>query len=659
MCGIAGLVRMGQGHGALADIARAMGDAVRHRGPDDGREWLDSEHGVALAHRRLAIIDLSAAGAQPMVSASGRYAMVFNGEIYDHLELRDALAAEAKAPAWRGHSDTESLLAAIEAWGLPQALQRASGMFAFALWDRHARNLQLVRDRMGEKPLYYGWAGRDFVFASELKALRAHPAFQGGIDRGSLCLLMRHNYIAGPRSIYQDVRKLQPGAILRLYGGNRPGDLPQPVPYWSLAQAIEQGRASPWQGAPAEAIDGLDRLLRGAVGRQMVADVPLGAFLSGGIDSSTVAALMQAQSSRPVKTFTIGFREPGYDEAGHALAVARHLGTEHTDLYVTPQDAIDVIPGLPKVYDEPFADPSQIPTWLVAQLARRHVTVSLSGDGGDELFGGYERYFLAQALWQRLQRVPEHLRAALARAVLALPVATLNRLFGLAGPLLPARARRYQNPGDKLHKLAQLLASMRPETVYRQLVSHWDAPDRLVLGGAQEPPTPLVGPMPAAGSFIESMMALDSLSYLPDDILVKVDRAAMAHGLETRVPLLDHRVVEFAWRLPVSMKARPGHGKWVLRQVLARYVPERITDRPKMGFGVPIDAWLRGPLRPWAEALIDPVRLRREGFFDADAVHAKWREHLSGQRDWHYRLWNVLMFQAWWEHQRCQAGGLV
>jgi asparagine synthase (glutamine-hydrolysing) len=666
MCGFVGFLNRSETTPAdrLRDIVGRMTEALRHRGPDDGGVWTDDLTGVALGHRRLSILDLTAAGHQPMVSRGGRFIIAFNGEIYNHLELRRELeqgpatpghalfdhanAGAEASPAWRGHSDTETLLAAIEAWGVGEALKQSVGMFAFALWDRHDKILYLARDRLGEKPLYYGWQGDTLLFGSELKAFKAHPAFQAEIDREALTLLLRHNYIPAPFTIYRDIHKLPPGTYLAL-GSHRPN--PQPVTYWSARDTALRGQMQPHAGTEDEAADALDSLLRQSIAGQMVADVPLGAFLSGGFDSSMVVALMQAQSSRPVKTFTIGFGEAEYDEAEHARAVAKHLGTEHTELYVTPEEAMAVIPKLPSLYDEPFADSSQIPTFLISQLAREQVTVSLSGDGGDELFGGYSRYFWAIKLWRWVGYLPMPARLTLTRLLTIVPPHAWNTLFRALGFMLPA-GLRYSNPGDKLHKLSSFLGARKPEEIYFDLISHWKEPNRLVRG-AQEPATVLSDPLqwPELRDFEHRMMFLDTVSYLPDDILVKVDRAAMGVSLETRVPLLDHRVVEFAWRLPLSMKIREGQGKWLLRQVLYRYVPRELVDRPKMGFGVPIDHWLRGPLKPWAEALIEPRRLKAEGFLNPTPIREKWRQHQSGRRNWSYYLWDVLMFQAWLEAQ--------
>ena len=663
MCGLTGFFQLGGFSAADAKaMATAMAQRIVHRGPDDGGVWADADAGLVLAHRRLSILDLSPAGHQPMLSTSERYVIVFNGEIYNHLELRRELEASNLHPhprkereisfegggnvAWRGHSDTETLLAGFEAWGVEATLKKTVGMFALALWDRAERTLTLARDRTGEKPLYYGWQGDTFLFGSELKALKAHPAFRGEIDRDALSLLLRHNYIPAPYSIYKGIRKLPPGTYLHLLMGKREGE---PVHYWALREVAERGPAQPFAGSETEAVLALEALLLESIGLQMIADVPLGAFLSGGVDSSTVVALMQAQSSRPVKTFTIGFHEVGYDEAKHARAVARHLGTEHTELYVTPEQAQAVIPQLPALYDEPFADSSHIPTFLVSQLAKRHVTVSLSGDAGDELFGGYNRYFWATSIWRKLGRIPVPLRKMAASSLSIFSTQAWNRLYAPVSGLLPLRLRVAQ-PGDKVHKLAEILAASSPEEIYRGLVSHWKHPANVVIG-ATEPPTALTdrSSWPAMHDFAQRMMYLDAMSYLPDDILVKVDRAAMGVSLETRVPLLDHRVVEFAWRLPLSMKIRQDRGKWILRQVLYKYVPKELMERPKMGFGVPIDSWLRGPLRDWAAALLDEARLKREGFFNPVPIRQKWREHLSGERNWQYYLWDVLMFQAWLE----------
>jgi asparagine synthase (glutamine-hydrolysing) len=647
MCGLAGyFTRRDPVDGQLL---AAMASAVTHRGPDDAGTWLDPALGIGLAHRRLSIVDLSPAGHQPMHSASGRFVVAFNGEIYNHIELRTALGDLS----WRGHSDTETLLAAIEAWGLEETLKKLVGMFAIALWDMRERTLFLARDRFGEKPLYYGWQKEVLLFGSELKALKAHPAFLGELDRDSITLLLRHNAIHAPRSIYRGISKLPPGTFLRLQteAGLTAMQEVRPVQYWSLADLACAGQAAMFGGDPHEAVDELEAKLNDAIRLQMVADVPLGAFLSGGVDSSLVVALMQAQSSRPIRTFTIGFHEADFNEAVHAKAVARHLGTDHTELYVTATEAQAVIPRLPEMYDEPFADSSQIPTFLVSQLARRDVTVSLSGDAGDELFGGYNRYFLADSIWRKTRGIPRPLRDLAAASILGIPVAGWDGLSRVLGNVLPKRLQ-FSQVGDKAHKLAEILRASRPDGLYRDLVSHWKRPADLVIG-ATEPPTVLAESTlwEATREFPHRMMLLDGLSYLPDDILVKLDRAAMSVSLETRVPFLDHRVAEFAWRLPLSMKIRHGESKWALRQVLYRHVPPELIERPKMGFGVPIGDWLRGPLRDWAEALLNESRLKREGIFRHEAILEKWREHQDGKRNWQYYLWDVLMFQAWLEWQ--------
>nr|MBV6629018.1 asparagine synthase (glutamine-hydrolyzing) [Oceanococcus sp. HetDA_MAG_MS8] len=636
MCGIAGY----WGGAFDAVIAEQMASRIEARGPDDGGVWLDERVGLALAHRRLSILDLSPSGHQPMVSPCDRYTLVYNGEIYNHLDLRAELEAAGGGFFWRGHSDTETLLAALRHWGVQGALERINGMFAFALWDATERRLFLARDRMGEKPLYYGRIQNAFLFGSELKALKAHPAWVGDINRDALALYMRHNYIPAPHSIYKGIAKLPPAHYVVIDDGGRAVSDPQC--YWDLSSIAFEGAHSR-SVSPDVLMDDLDALLKDSIGRRMAADVPLGAFLSGGYDSTIVAALMQAQSDRPVKTFSIGFHEADYNEAQHAKAVAEHLGTDHTEFYVTPQEAMAVIPQLPTIYDEPFADSSQIPTFLVSQLARQQVAVSLSGDGGDELFCGYGRYELGHRVWSKLELLPQPVRMVLAGLLRHMP----GQLIGSIQSLFP-QAWRVPNLADRLPKLADVLAHESGLQFYQGLVSHFKQPDALVLG-ANEPETVLDRPeqVHAELSFRESMMFLDMLTYLPDDILTKVDRASMAVSLEARVPLLDHRLVEFAWRVPMEYKYRDGQGKWLLRQVLYRYVPQALMDRPKMGFGVPIDDWLRGPLREWAEELLVPQRLREDGFLNSEIVSNLWQEHRSGTRRWHYYLWDVLMFQAW------------
>jgi asparagine synthase (glutamine-hydrolysing) len=655
MCGIVGILGglVSKVHLNEELILKQMSDAIVARGPDDSGLWFDTAQRIGFGHRRLSVVDLSSTGHQPMLALNSQLILAFNGEIYNHLALRTELKKSGLAHAWRGHSDTETLLTGFSAWGVQATIERCIGMFAFALWDQGTRTLTLGRDRMGEKPLYYGWQGQGdeavFLFGSELKALKAHPAFCAAIDRNALCLLMRHNYIPAPYSIYQGISKLEAGCLLTL-------SLARPVPqitrYWSAARVAISVAIQPFAGTAMQAVDALEGLLKNAVAQQMMADVPLGAFLSGGVDSSTMVALMQAQSTKQVKTFTIGFNEAGYNEAEHAKAVAGHLGTDHTELYVTPQQAMDVIPRLPTLYCEPFSDSSQIPTFLVAQLARQQVTVSLSGDAGDELFCGYNRYLMASGLWKKLSMLPNVSRRLAARGLTAVSPERWNALLRPMQGLLPA-SLGYANLGDKLHKGAGVLAAGSVDELYRGLVSHWDDPASVVIGGT-EPPTLLTGhapQLPGLGD-IERMMALDTLTYLPDDILVKVDRAGMGVSLEGRVPFLDHRVVEFAWSLPLSMKLRDGVGKWVLREVLYRHVPKALIERPKMGFGVPIGDWLRGPLRDWAENLLEESRLKREGYFHPAPIRKKWEEHLAGSRNWQYHLWDVLMFQAWLENEK-------
>lgn len=643
MCGITGFWGPADPRG-MRRTAQAMADAIRHRGPDDSGEWCDEGAGMALAHRRLAILDLSPEGHQPMLSASGRYVIVFNGEVFNYEDLR----ARLPGYRWRGHSDTEVMLAAIEAWGIEAAVRSFVGMFAFAVWDRQERELHLVRDRLGIKALYYGRCRQHLLFGSELRALRAHPAFEAEIDRGAIALLMRHNYVPHPYSIYAGIRKLPPGTMLRVRSDR---ELLEPTPFWSARAVAETGAAHPLPDDPEPALNALHQLLLETIRRRMVADVPLGAFLSGGIDSSTVVALMQAQSSRRVRTFSIGFVEKDYNEAPFAAQVARHLGTDHTELYVTAAEAQAVVPKLPEYFDEPFADSSQIPTFLVSALARRHVTVALSGDGGDELFAGYPRYALTNQIWGTLRHFPLGARRLAAAAIRALSGDAWNRIFRTAEVLLPAPVRR-RRPGEQIHRFADLLSADSRQEIYRRILSHWDRPEQVVVA-AREPLTVLTDPRRLAelSDFTLQMMFIDLVSYLPDDILTKVDRASMAVGLEARVPLLDHRVVEFAWRLPMSLRIRNGQQKWLLRQVLYKYVPPALVERPKMGFGMPIGEWLRGPLRDWAEALLAIDRLADEGFLDSQRVYAVWQEHVSGQRNWQYPLWDVLMFEAWLEHQ--------
>lgn len=631
---------------------RRMSDTLLHRGPDDEGSFVDEAAGIALGFRRLSIIDLTPEGHQPMSSKDGRYTLIFNGEIYNFQELRREL--EALGHPFRGHSDTEVMLAAFTEWGFVHSIKRFNGMFALALWDAAERVLHLTRDRLGEKPLYYGRSGQTLLFGSELKALKAHPGFKAEINRDALALFLRYNYIPAPFSIYRDIYKLPPGTYISLdeRSSNGMGQLPAPLAYWSAREVAEAGVAEPFKGTESQAMTELEALLSDAVGLRMVADVPLGAFLSGGVDSSTVVALMQAQSSQPVRTFSIGFTEEDYDEARYARAVAEHLKTDHTELYVTPEDAMAVIPRLPALYDEPFSDSSQIPTFLVSQLARRHVTVSLSGDGGDELFAGYNRYLLGESVWNKISWMPRGSRSVAAGALTTVSPRAWDRAFTGLKPFLPSRLQ-HTTPGDRLHKLAEILTVPDMEAMYMNLVSHWKQPTN-VVPGATEPLTTLTDAKQWARlpDFIQRMMYLDLITYLPDDILVKVDRASMGVSLEARVPFLDHRVVEFSWRMPLSWKIRNGQTKWPLRSLLYKHVPRELIERPKMGFGIPIGQWLRGPLRDWAEGLLDEGRLEREGYLNPQPIRRKWQEHLSGARNWQYYIWDVLMFQGWLEEEQ-------
>ena len=643
MCGIAGIL----GAGADAETVTRMTRALVHRGPDDEGIWVKRDAELAFGHKRLAIIDPSPAGHQPMLSPSGRYVITFNGEIYNHADLRREIESSGQMIEWRGHSDTETLLAGIDLWGIKATLKRASGMFALALWDQKQRALTLARDRLGEKPLYYGrLEGKHgaFLFASELKALNQHPQFNPEIDREALGLFVRYLAVPAPLSIYRGISKLLPGTMLTVRGG---AGEPVVEEYWSGAEVARAGAANPIRLSSEEAARKLEAILERAVGRQMIADVPLGAFLSGGVDSSTVVAIMQKLSPRPVKTFTIGFHEKAYNEAQHAKLTAIELGTEHRELYVTPQEAMAIIPRLPTIYDEPFADSSQIPTYLVSALAREEVKVALSGDGGDELFGGYDRYLITAGLWDKIAGIPRPLRAAAAKALTIVPASVWTRFGDTAGGLLP-RTLRLKRLGDKVHKSADMLCSESLDSLYDGMLSLWRDPE-LVIGAPRANLTilsdaELLGEL----SGVERMMAQDMLGYLTNDILVKVDRAAMAVSLETRVPLLDPELVEFAWRLPLDMKIRGGTTKWLLRKVLYRHIPEKLIDRPKMGFGIPLDSWLRGPLRDWAEALLDERKLAQQGFFSPAQIRSTWDAHLNGHNN-QSKLWTILMFQSWFE----------
>lgn len=648
MCGIAGFWQAKRSSEDPLRVLQAMTASLAHRGPDDSGHFFDSATGIGLGFRRLAIVDLSPAGHQPMASASGRYTIIFNGEVYNFEEIRKELGPGYR---WRGHSDTEVMLEAIERWGLESAVKRFLGMFAFALWDHLERRLFLVRDRLGIKPVYYGFVGRNFVFASELKAVREYPEFEGEIDRSALALYMRYAYVPSPHCIYNGLWKLPAGHILAL---SSPSEQPTLSCFWSAGDVAKAGLESQVRGSDEEIVAQLEEKLKQAVALRMIADVPLGAFLSGGVDSSTVVALMQAQSSRPVKTFTIGFHEDEYNEAAYAKRVAQHLGTDHTELYVTPREAMDVIPLLPRMYDEPFADSSQIPTYLVSKLARQRVTVSLSGDGGDELFGGYDRYFRTRSIWNSTRWVPQPLCRTAGKLIQAIPQGHIDRVYSWAVAAVPSR-KRWARVGYKAHRLAGFLGFRDPIAIYEHALSYW-APSEVVTSAA-EPETIVrfIKNSAWVPTLEGRMMLIDLVNYLPDDILVKVDRASMAVSLEARIPVIDHRVVEFAWKLPLHFKIRQGVSKWILRQVLYKHVPARLIERPKMGFGVPIASWLRGPLRQWAEDLLCPDSFARHGLFNPAIIRQKWEEHLAGFNHWHYLLWNALMFQDWFSQSRSRS----
>ena len=654
MCGITGIF----GNLREENLSKAVSEMTKtlsHRGPDDKGIWIDAANKIALGHRRLSIIDLSSAGHQPMASPCGRFNVIFNGEIYNHLKLRKLLNSQNNTHHWSGHSDTETLVTAFSQWGVEKTLDQLVGMFAVAVWDAQEKELTLIRDRLGEKPLYYGWSDGVFLFGSELKALRKYKGFNNQIDRNVLSLYMQYMYVPNPYSIFENVYKLEPGCILKMdmTALNQP---PKEIPFapfesqglsimqWYALSDVAKNGQKDLVKDENEAVELLEKTLTEAVQSQLITDVPLGAFLSGGVDSSVIVSLMQKLSSSPVKTFTIGFEESAFNEAIYAKEVSRHLGTEHHELYVTSSDAFKVIPYLPTLYDEPFADSSQIPTYLVSKLARESVTVSLSGDAGDELFGGYNRYLWSEKIWSKVKLMPVSVRIFIAWGMTSISPKIWNKILSQI-VFLPL-------PGDKIHKLASLLPASSAEDFYFHLVSNWYDVSNIVLGSkGRLAPVEREGLMQELGSIEQNMMYLDSISYLPDDILVKVDRAAMGVSLETRIPFLNHQVVEFAYQLPLSMKINAGQSKWILRQVLDKYIPRVMMERPKMGFAVPIDIWLRGPLRDWAESLLNESRLREEGFFNPELIREKWGEHLSGSRNWHHHLWSVLMFQSWLENQ--------
>lgn len=646
MCGINGFYS--KSSSTFNNVILKMNLAISHRGPDSNGVWTDKNSGIVLGHQRLSIIDLSKAGSQPMQSNSGRFILTYNGEIYNHLEIRQEIEEHNSYIKWRGNSDTETLLEAIDCWGVEITLKKTVGMFAFGVWDKKSRGLTLAKDRMGEKPLYFGWQGEGvnkvFLFGSELKALKVHPEFNGEINRDSIALQLRHNFIPAPYSIYKNIYKLLPGHYLQLNENDlKNGLLQSQKPYWSATKCAIDGNNNQLKLSVSNIQKDLETHLKSSVKQQMISDVPLGAFLSGGIDSSTVVALMQSQSNYPIKTFTIGFNESDYSEAKYAKKIATHIGTNHTELYISPKTAMEVIPKLPTIYDEPFSDSSQIPTFLVSQLAKQQVKVALSGDGGDELFCGYNRYVMSKKFWNTLRLMPLRFRKFIVYLIQSIPPKNLSKI----SKFLPV-LNQYSNFGDKMHKGANVLKAKSLYNLYYMLCSHWQDPTDVVINSI-EPGTLLTEFKPELTGLNsqQQMMALDLITYLPDDILVKVDRAAMASSLETRVPFLNHRLIEYVNKIPQSLKLKNGQGKWILKQILNQYVPKNITERPKMGFGVPIDAWLRGPLRDWAESLLDEKKLQQEGFFNPKLIRDKWTEHLSGNRNWQSELWDVLMFQAW------------
>lgn len=647
MCGIAGFFSPRLDAGIARSVAKRMADAIAHRGPDSEGVWLDRACGIAIAHRRLAIIDISANGAQPMISHGGRFVVAFNGEIYNFRQVRERLDAKRQIQ-WKGTSDTEVLLEAIHEWGLSGALRQCVGMFALCLWDRQERRLSFARDRFGEKPLSVATMGGSIIFGSELSALRRHPDWKSNLSLDSIASYLRLSYVPSPYSVFENVRRVAPGTVLSTVIDDACNAGPfLEEPYWSVAEDIEPVRSSRNDISANDAVTQVEAALLETVDRQMISDVPLGAFLSGGIDSSVVVAMMSARAGNRVKSFTVGFHEGGYNEADDARLVAKHFGTEHHELYIPAKEAIETIPRLSTKYDEPFADSSQLPTLLVSEFARGHVTVALTGDGGDELFSGYNRYSWAPAIWNRLQYFPIGWRQLIARTMNAISPRIWESGYGLGAAFMPA-SRRQRNVGDKMHKLAATIQTASPRELYTFLISLWTEPEQLLTGGHEHKCRALSAAFnPASEDYVSWMMKTDAATYLPDDILVKVDRASMSVGLEARAPFLDHELVQLVWRLPQKFRTMDGRGKWLLRQVLYKHIPREMVDRPKAGFAIPLDIWLRGPLRKWADSILVPSRLESRGILRSAPVMTKWKEHLSGQRNWQYQIWAVLMLQTW------------
>lgn len=644
MCGFAGFLgaKNIRNKHLVHSILKKMNDRLIHRGPDSEGYWCNFDSEIFMSHRRLSIVDLSFSGTQPMISKSSEFTIVFNGEIYNHLEIRQEIKKINPGISWKGTSDTETLLASLDFFGIENTLKRLTGMFSFALWSNKTKTLTLARDRIGEKPLYYGWQGsgmaRSFLFGSELKALREHPSFENSINRNSVNLFMKYNNVPAPNSIYKNIYKLMPGNFLQISLANQEFKI---IQYWSLAQIASNAFNNPIFDTDNNIINNIESILKNTIKQQMIADVPIGAFLSGGIDSSSVVALMQNQSNQKINTFSIGFEEKNFDEAKNAMKIAKYLGTNHNELYVSSKEAMSIIPSLPIYYDEPFADSSQIPTFLVSRLAKKNVTVSLSGDGGDEVFGGYNRYYYADKYLNICNRLPGRLSNILKNFILGISVQTWSTIF--------STLKINNNFGEKLYKVAKIIEEKNFYRVYDFLISNWGNPESFVLGTENnniDSKYILDPPLQPYDSAIQ-LMILDMLNYLPNDILTKVDRASMGVSLETRLPFLNHELIEYMIRVPKKFKINNGIRKWALKKILNKYIPEKLVNRSKSGFAVPIDAWIRGPLREWTDSLINEKNIKSEGFLNYNEIDKKWKEHKSGKKNWHHELWAVLMFQSW------------